>query len=110
MNIDSEISNEQVKNGLIFSIALCMRFEILNLFKKFFGSAFLFFFLVVYGDTDSVMVKFGVKDVASAMELGLHAATEVSKKFRPPITLEFEKVCRSFFFSKTFVVVYRCFS
>lgn len=38
------------------------------------------------------MVKFGVKDVASAMELGFHAATEVSKKFAPPIKLEFEKV------------------
>ncbi|VDM39048.1 unnamed protein product [Toxocara canis] len=47
---------------------------------------------VVYGDTDSVMVKFGVKDVASAMELGQHAAVEVSKKFRAPIKLEFEKV------------------
>lgn len=38
------------------------------------------------------MVKFGVKDVKAAMELGLHAATEVSKKFTPPIKLEFEKV------------------
>ncbi|VDK50728.1 unnamed protein product [Anisakis simplex] len=47
---------------------------------------------VVYGDTDSVMVKFGVKDIATAMELGRHAAFEVSKKFRPPIKLEFEKV------------------
>lgn len=48
---------------------------------------------VVYGDTDSVMVKFGVKTVAEAMEIGLHAATEVSKIFTPPIKLEFEKVC-----------------
>ncbi|ETN69650.1 DNA polymerase [Necator americanus] len=47
---------------------------------------------VVYGDTDSVMVKFGVKTVAEAMEIGLHAATEVSKIFTPPIKLEFEKV------------------
>ncbi|KIH49164.1 DNA polymerase family B, partial [Ancylostoma duodenale] len=46
---------------------------------------------VVYGDTDSVMVKFGVKTVAEAMEIGLHAATEVSKIFTPPIKLEFEK-------------------
>ncbi|VBB31786.1 unnamed protein product [Acanthocheilonema viteae] len=51
---------------------------------------------VIYGDTDSVMVKFGVKDVKAAMELGLHAATEVSKKFTPPIKLEFEKVYSPF--------------
>ncbi|CAI5450981.1 unnamed protein product [Caenorhabditis angaria] len=47
---------------------------------------------VIYGDTDSVMVKFGVETVAQAMEIGLHAATEVSKIFTPPIKLEFEKV------------------
>ncbi|VDO52257.1 unnamed protein product [Haemonchus placei] len=47
---------------------------------------------VIYGDTDSVMVKFGVKTVAEAMEIGLDAATEVSKIFTPPIKLEFEKV------------------
>ncbi|VDM61514.1 unnamed protein product, partial [Angiostrongylus costaricensis] len=47
---------------------------------------------VIYGDTDSVMVRFGVKTVAEAMEIGLHAATEVSKIFTPPIKLEFEKV------------------
>ncbi|KAF8382815.1 hypothetical protein PRIPAC_71957 [Pristionchus pacificus] len=48
--------------------------------------------VVVYGDTDSVMVKFGVKTVAEAMEIGQHAATEVSKQFVAPIRLEFEKV------------------
>ncbi|GMT08716.1 hypothetical protein PFISCL1PPCAC_13, partial [Pristionchus fissidentatus] len=48
--------------------------------------------VVIYGDTDSVMVKFGVKTVAQAMEIGLHAATEVSKQFVAPIKLEFEKV------------------
>ena len=47
---------------------------------------------VIYGDTDSVMVKFGVKTVAEAMEIGLYAATEVSKIFIAPIKLEFEKV------------------
>uniref|UniRef100_A0A915CHF5 DNA polymerase n=1 Tax=Parascaris univalens TaxID=6257 RepID=A0A915CHF5_PARUN len=47
---------------------------------------------VIYGDTDSVMVKFGVKEIALAMELGQHAAVEVSKRFRSPIKLEFEKV------------------
>ena len=48
--------------------------------------------IVVYGDTDSVMVKFGVPDVASAMALGLEASREVSKLFPPPVKLEFEKV------------------
>ena len=33
--------------------------------------------IVVYGDTDSVMVKFGVKTVDDAMKLGLEAAEEV---------------------------------
>lgn len=47
---------------------------------------------VIYGDTDSVMVNFGVSTVAHAMELGQHAATEVSKQFVKPIKLEFEKV------------------
>ena len=51
--------------------------------------------VVIYGDTDSVMVKFGVETVAEAMELGHYAATEVSKKFVKPIKLEFEKVCLS---------------
>uniref|UniRef100_A0A7E4VMW2 DNA polymerase n=1 Tax=Panagrellus redivivus TaxID=6233 RepID=A0A7E4VMW2_PANRE len=48
--------------------------------------------VVIYGDTDSVMVKFGVETVQEAMTLGLKAATEVSKKFVQPIKLEFEKV------------------
>eukprot|EP00743_Colponemidia_sp_Colp-15_P006103 GILK01006561.1.p1 GENE.GILK01006561.1~~GILK01006561.1.p1 ORF type:complete len:1058 (-),score=188.44 GILK01006561.1:44-3172(-) len=47
---------------------------------------------VVYGDTDSVMVKFGVTEVAEAMELGREAAEYVSSKFVKPIKLEFEKV------------------
>ncbi|KAF2838273.1 DNA polymerase delta subunit 1 [Patellaria atrata CBS 101060] len=47
---------------------------------------------VIYGDTDSVMVNFGVKDVAQAMELGRKAADLVSSKFIKPIKLEFEKV------------------
>lgn len=48
--------------------------------------------VVVYGDTDSVMVRFGVKTVAEAMELGKHAAENISKLFISPIKLEFEKV------------------
>ncbi|PAV70284.1 hypothetical protein WR25_24092 [Diploscapter pachys] len=47
---------------------------------------------VIYGDTDSVMVRFGVKSVKEAMEIGLDAATTVSKIFPAPIKLEFEKV------------------
>lgn len=47
---------------------------------------------VVYGDTDSVMVKFGCKTVAEAMPLAEKAAEEVSRIFPKPIKLEFEKV------------------
>ncbi|KAF7862608.1 hypothetical protein EAF04_007481 [Stromatinia cepivora] len=47
---------------------------------------------VIYGDTDSVMVKFGVKELAEAMRLGEEAAQYVSSKFIKPIKLEFEKV------------------
>jgi len=57
---------------------------------------------VIYGDTDSVMVNFGVcqglsfTDFAkldAAMKLGKDAADRVSKDlFTPPIKLEFEKV------------------
>lgn len=47
---------------------------------------------VIYGDTDSVMVKFGVKDLAESMKLGEEAAQFVSSKFIKPIKLEFEKV------------------
>jgi len=47
---------------------------------------------VIYGDTDSVMVRFGVATVAEAMKLGQEAAEAVSEKFVKPIKLEFEKV------------------
>ncbi|KAJ1606887.1 DNAQ-like 3'-5' exonuclease [Cryptosporidium canis] len=47
---------------------------------------------VVYGDTDSVMIQFGVSDIEEAMKLGLEASTLISKLFVPPIKLEFEKV------------------
>uniref|UniRef100_A0A1D1ZQR0 DNA polymerase n=1 Tax=Auxenochlorella protothecoides TaxID=3075 RepID=A0A1D1ZQR0_AUXPR len=47
---------------------------------------------VIYGDTDSVMVNFGVPDTATAMALGQEAADLVSKTFVQPIKLEFEKV------------------
>ena len=47
---------------------------------------------VIYGDTDSVMVKFGTRDLDKAMELGQEAAAYVSQEFPTPIKLEFEKV------------------
>uniref|UniRef100_A0A3Q3GHB2 DNA polymerase n=2 Tax=Labrus bergylta TaxID=56723 RepID=A0A3Q3GHB2_9LABR len=47
---------------------------------------------VIYGDTDSVMVKLGVETVKEAMEVGREAAEWVSSHFTPPIKLEFEKV------------------
>ncbi|KAH8724119.1 catalytic subunit DNA polymerase-like protein delta [Phaeosphaeriaceae sp. PMI808] len=47
---------------------------------------------VIYGDTDSVMVKFGTSELAEAMKLGEEAADYVSSKFVKPIKLEFEKV------------------
>ncbi|KAF9649950.1 hypothetical protein BDM02DRAFT_3227677 [Thelephora ganbajun] len=47
---------------------------------------------VIYGDTDSVMVKFGPKDLETVMRLGSEAADFVSTKFERPIKLEFEKV------------------
>jgi len=47
---------------------------------------------VVYGDTDSVMVKFGMDSIAEAMDFGREAADLVSATFIKPIKLEFEKV------------------
>jgi len=47
---------------------------------------------VIYGDTDSVMVKFGVDTLEEAMKLGEEAAGLVSDIFINPIKLEFEKV------------------
>lgn len=48
--------------------------------------------VVIYGDTDSVMINFGVKTLERSMELGREAAEFVSSKFVKPIKLEFEKV------------------
>ncbi|TPX57005.1 DNA-directed DNA polymerase [Powellomyces hirtus] len=47
---------------------------------------------VIYGDTDSVMVKFGVPTVGEAMKLGREAANYVTGYFEKPINLDFEKV------------------
>ncbi|CAL6070504.1 DNA_polymerase [Hexamita inflata] len=46
---------------------------------------------VVYGDTDSVMVKFGVS-FEQSFQVAVHAAALVTKEFIKPISLEFEKV------------------
>ena len=47
---------------------------------------------VVYGDTDSVMVKFGTKTVQETFPLAIKAADMCSEIFPDPILLEFEKV------------------
>jgi len=47
---------------------------------------------VIYGDTDSVMVKFGTKTVKETFPIAVEAADRCSKIFPDPILLEFEKV------------------
>ena len=47
--------------------------------------------MVVYGDTDSVMVRFGCT-FEESFPLAVHAAALVTKEFLKPISLEFEKV------------------
>ena len=53
---------------------------------------------VLYGDTDSVMVRFAGIDglsrdcIQRAMELGLDASVRITAAFVPPIEPEFEKV------------------
>ena len=65
-----------------------------KLVKKLYSknSGFIYDAEVIYGDTDSVMVKFGVKTVEEAMKLGKEAAQKISSFFKDPIKLEFEKV------------------
>lgn len=49
--------------------------------------------VVIYGDTDSVMVQFpGVTTVAAAFEIAARAARECTDTFRDVLSLEFEKV------------------
>ena len=47
---------------------------------------------VIYGDTDSVMIKFGVKTLKEALQLGIESSEFVTKHFKKPIKIEFEKV------------------
>eukprot|EP01022_Parablepharisma_sp_SALTPOND_P033165 TRINITY_DN88253_c2_g1_i1.p1 TRINITY_DN88253_c2_g1~~TRINITY_DN88253_c2_g1_i1.p1 ORF type:complete len:857 (-),score=79.52 TRINITY_DN88253_c2_g1_i1:1460-4030(-) len=51
---------------------------------------------VIYGDTDSVMVLFGVDNVKEAMELGKEASGKVTQTFMRPIKLEYEKVYKPY--------------
>jgi len=52
---------------------------------------------VVYGDTDSVMIRFRVDDIGESMKLGKAAAELVTKElFIAPIKLEFEKVYKPY--------------
>lgn len=55
---------------------------------------------VIYGDTDSVMVKFGVDDINEAMELGREAAKYITQHFERPINLDFEKVYQPYLLMK----------
>jgi len=48
--------------------------------------------VVVYGDTDSVMIKFGDETVAANFPLAIEAAALCTKLFPPPVELEFEKI------------------
>lgn len=47
---------------------------------------------VIYGDTDSFMVRFEVQSVREAIALGKEAAERVTQLFAAPVRLAFEKV------------------
>jgi DNA polymerase delta subunit 1 len=47
---------------------------------------------VIYGDTDSVMIKFGCDSLKEAMKLGKEASLFVTEHYKKPIKIEFEKV------------------
>ena len=48
--------------------------------------------VTIYGDTDSVMVKFaGVTDMETAIARGKEAAALLTTRFQAPIKLEYEK-------------------
>ena len=55
---------------------------------------------VIYGDTDSVMIKFGVKTLKEALQLGVESSEYVTKHFKKPIKIEFEKVFWPYFTTK----------
>ena len=47
---------------------------------------------VIYGDTDSVMIKFGDYTLKEALQLGNESSEYVTQHFKKPIKIEFEKV------------------
>lgn len=51
---------------------------------------------VLYGDTDSVMISFGVKSLEETMDLGKESAEYVTSFFAEPIQLMFEKCYNPF--------------
>lgn len=55
---------------------------------------------VIYGDTDSVMIKFGKHTLHEAMILGAESAAYVTEYYKKPIKIEFEKVYYPFLLIK----------
>lgn len=51
---------------------------------------------VIYGDTDSVMIKMEGKSVAQAMVTAKSLAVGISRRFPEPVRLEFEKVYKPY--------------
>ena len=46
---------------------------------------------VVYGDTDSIFVKFPTKDVAESIRMGLECGNSISRQMRKPYKIAYEK-------------------
>jgi DNA polymerase elongation subunit (family B) len=46
---------------------------------------------VIYGDTDSIFIKFPTKDLATAIDLGQKAAERITSLCRKPYKIEYEK-------------------
>lgn len=46
---------------------------------------------VIYGDTDSIFIKFSTKDLAKTIELGQKAAERITELCRKPYKIEYEK-------------------
>ena len=46
---------------------------------------------VVYGDTDSIFIKFPTKDLATSIELGIKAGNRITEQCRRPYKIAYEK-------------------
>jgi DNA polymerase elongation subunit (family B) len=46
---------------------------------------------VIYGDTDSIFIKFGTKDLAECISLGQKSASRITELCRRPYKIEYEK-------------------